>query len=111
MNMIATTQSRFEANDLKDKAIVLDTGIVKSDLAISIDYVRGVYVSLIKLFGKEAWIYSVPFALDKLNEADQITLKDATNGFTGILKAIVSGEPAILDTEIQTDASAAVLTN
>lgn len=111
MNMVATTQKRFEGEDLKDKAIVEDTGIVKGDLAISIAYATAVYVSLIKLFGKEAWIYSVPFALGKLNEAGSVTLKDATNGFNGILKSIVSGEPAILTTEIQTDNSAAVLTN
>jgi len=113
-NMLMNVRLNFEQEKWQGVSIVSDTTKVTNMTdrlkARDISAVRDDLIAVAKSFESKAWIYTAAFTIAKLSEAGAISIRTGGLGFDNILSVILSGEGAILDTEIQFDTSLAILT-
>jgi len=108
-NILANEKTTFGALTLSKNIIVADVNRVSSitdrQFAIDINIVRSTHFALINSFVKKAWLFEGDFAKENL----EVALRDATDGFNSVIKAILSGVNKITDNQVQADISTAVL--
>ena len=85
------------------------TNSVDAQKARDIEAVIDDLVALATSYESHAWIYTAAFTVGKLQEGGQVSIRAGATGFDATLPILVSGEGAILDTEVQADTSLAVL--
>jgi len=85
------------------------TNSVDAQKARDIEAVIDDLVALATSYESHAWIYTAAFTVGKLQEGGQVSIRSGATGFDATLPILVSGEGAILDTEVQADTSLAVL--
>lgn len=111
-NILDNVAALFETETWQGITIVSDvqrvTNQASRQKARDVETVKDYLVSLIRSFESNAWIYESAFSIDALRAAGSVVVRTGGDGFTSILKVILSGEGLILDTETQFDTSIAI---
>ncbi len=112
-NLGNSSKANFSREKWQSITIVSDAAKVSS--AVSRDKVRDIdsviddLVALAKAWEGLAWIFTADFTIEQLAVGDKVTIRAGNNGFDMIQPVILSGEGGILNTDIQFDASSAIL--
>ena len=108
-NMLDSLKVTYKSPTFKGAIIVQDANKVGSAIVrlkvIDEDIVRGVLFGLIDSWVDNAWIFESSFAKKNL----VVALREATDGFNSITKAILSGVGESYDNQILADTSTAIL--
>jgi len=112
-NLLNSVSVNFSQEKWQGISIVADvakvTNSVDAQKARDIEAVIDDGVALATSWESHAWVYSAAFTIGKLQEGGYVTIRSGATGFNMTLPILVSGEGAILDTEVQADTSLAVL--
>ena len=112
-NILNAVTVNFSQEKWQGISIVADvakvTNSIDAQKARDIEAVIDDLVALATSFESHAWIYTAAFTVGKLQEGGQVSIRSGSTGFDATLPILVSGEGAILDTEVQADTSLAVL--
>ena len=112
-NMLSAIGVAFSREKWQGISIVGDLAKVTNTTdrlkARDIDTVKDELTALLKQFEAKAWIYEAAFSIEKLAEANAVTIRSGNTGFDSTLTVILSGEGGILDTVVEFDTSIAVL--
>jgi len=112
-NILNSVTVNFSQEKWQGISIVADvakvTNSIDAQKARDVEAVIDDLVALATSYESHAWIYSAAFTVGKLQEGGQVSIRSGATGFDATLPILVSGEGAILDTEVQADTSLAVL--
>ena len=112
-NILNSITVNFEQEKWQGISIVADvakvTNSVDAQKARDIEAVIDDLVALSTSYESHAWIYTAAFTIGRLQAGGLVSIRSGATGFDATLPILVSGEGAILDTEVQADTSLAVL--
>ncbi len=112
-NLGNSTKQNFSREKWQSFTVVDDaakvSSIVSREKVRDIDSVIDDDLALAKAWEGLAWIFTADFTISELAEGDKVTIRAGNNGFDNIIPVLLSGEGGILNTNVQFDASSAIL--
>jgi len=112
-NILYNVAVNFSQEKWQGISIVSDvtkvTNAIDAQKARDIEAVIDDLVALSTSFEGRAWIYTSAFTISKLQAGGLVSIRSGGTGFDCQLPILISGEGAIIDTEVQADTSLAVL--
>jgi len=113
-NLGASSKANFSREKWQSITIVDDVAKVSSSVSREkvrdVDSVIDDLVALAKAWEGLAWIFTADFTIKQLASGNLVTIRAGNNGFDMTQPVILSGEGGILNTDVQFDASSAILT-
>jgi len=113
-NLGASSKANFSREKWQSITIVDDVAKVSSSVSREkvrdVDSVIDDLVALAKAWEGLAWIFTADFTIEQLAIGGLVVIRAGNNGFDMTQPVILSGEGGILNTDVQFDASSAILT-